>query len=143
MADLSITAANVVADDNVTIAPIKKRTGISGSAITAGELVYEQEDGDGVRRLYKADAGGLAMSLVKGIALNSAPGVNQPLVYAYDGIITLAGMTANSMYYLSDTAGKLCPAEDLGSGLFTTTIGLAVSASSLRLMINATQSQNP
>jgi len=139
MADLTITAANVVAVDD-SANPIKKRTGISGVAITAGECIYEREDGDGVKRLYKADNAALDTALAKGIALDSAPGVNQPVVYAYDGKIDLgATLTPGQVYMVSNTAGKICPSADIASvGEFITLLGMAVAANRLILITKPT-----
>jgi hypothetical protein len=129
MTDLSITAANVVAGSNSN-----QVVGIAGETITAGQVVYKSSS---TGKWMKADANagtaearGSDVSNV-GIALNGAA-LNQPLVVHKSGDITIgATMTAGIAYYLSDTAGGICPVADIGSGEYVVQIGLATSTTVL------------
>lgn len=122
MADLSITAANVLpGSDAVTEA------GTAGETITAGQAVYRDAT---TRKYMKADANSLtaAARQARGIALNGASN-GQPLTILKSGDITIgATVTAGTDYYLSDTPGGICPRADIGSGEYVCLIGIAKSA---------------
>ena len=83
MADISITAANVVAGANA-----RTLDGIAGATITAGQLVY-RDSVTGKYLLSDADSATVAARSVDGIALNSAS-LNQPLGVQIDGEIPSA-----------------------------------------------------
>ena len=52
------------------------------------------------------------------------------------GDITIgATLTAGTAYYLSDTAGGICPLADVGEGEYVCMLGLAKSTSILALNI--------
>ena len=127
MADLSITAANVqiAADPNIQ----HKR---AGAAITAGQAVYISTD-TGRALLADSNSATAEARVAFGIALNSAAS-GQPVAIQTGGDLTIgATLTAGVFYYLSDTPGGICPVADLGSGEYPCTIGMATSASVLRL----------
>lgn len=130
MADLTITAANVLKGANAVEEP-----GYAGETVTAGQPVYL----DPTTRLYmKADNNSAvaAARLPRGIALNGAS-ANQPLVIQRSGDITIgATLTAGTAYYLSDTPGGICPVADVGSGEYPCLIGIAKSTTVLGLGIN-------
>lgn len=129
MADISITAGNVVAGSGAhTVA------GICGETITAGQAVYRDATD---RKYYKADnnAAGAAARQPAGIALNGGS-LNQPIVVQTSGNITIgASLTAGTTYYLSDTPGGICPLADVGSGEYVVIIGVATSTAILALGI--------
>ena len=128
MADLSITAANVLAaSDTVT------KQGTCGEAITAGKAVYY----DTATKKYKlGDANGATgLRSCDGVAL-SGGAENQPLTVAIGGGINLgAVLTAGVAYYLSDTPGGICPVADVGSGEDPVLIGMAISTSVLDIQV--------
>lgn len=131
MADLSITAANVVAANTAA-----RQSGMAGETITAGQAVYLDPT---VKKWLKADSNSAtaAAKTAGGIALNAAA-LNQPLAVATSGDVTIgAALTAGSAYYLSETPGGLQPAADLASGENVCLIGLANSASVLNIAIQA------
>src|SRR5690349_19737444 len=109
MADLTITAANCVPG-----ADARLEQGFAGETITAGMPVYKASTG----LWMKADSNS-ATALARqatGIALTGSS-LNQPIVVQKSGSLTLgATMTAGIAYYLSDTAGGICPVADVGSG---------------------------
>lgn len=131
MADLTITAANVVKGTGASV-----RSGTSGATITAGQVVYE----DSTTATFKlADAdGAAALRSPVGIALNGASS-GQPIDILTGGLITIgATMTAGLAYYLSKTAGGICPVADIASGGYATVLGIATSTTVLK--VNITES---
>jgi hypothetical protein len=128
MADISITAANVVAGSDAV-----RESGTAGATVTAGQLVYL----DTSDMKYKlADANGAAaLRVPNGIALNGASN-GQPLSVQKGGDITIGGtMTAGIPYFLSDTPGGLCPLPDIGTGEYSCIVGIAKSTSVLAVNI--------
>lgn len=130
MTDISITAGNVVKGTNATV-----ENGHAGETITAGQAVYR----DASTGLYmKADNNGASATIrtPRGIALNGAS-ANQPLAIQKSGDITIgATLTPGTTYYLSDTPGGICPLADVGNAEYAVIIGIAASASVLRLGFN-------
>ena len=120
-ADLTITAANVIAGSGA-----KKTTGTAGASVTAGQVVYL----DSATNSYKlADNDAAGAKSPAGIALHASAS-GQPLTILSKGPVTIgATVTAGNPYYLSNTAGGICPFADLGTGETVTLIGLATSAS--------------
>jgi hypothetical protein len=128
MADLSITAANVIAGSDAV-----RESGTAGATITAGQAVYL----DTTDMKYKlADSNGAAaLRVPNGIALHGAAN-NQPIVLQKDGDLTIgATMVAGVAYYLSDTPGGICPVADLASGEYPCIVGIAKSTSVLSVHI--------
>lgn len=131
MADLTITAANVVAgSDAVT------ENGIAGATITAGQLVY-LDSSTNKYGLADSNSATAAVRVVRGIALHASL-ANQPLTIQRSGSITIgATMTAGVTYYASDTPGGICPVADVGAGEYSTVIGMASSTTVLVVAIQA------
>src|SRR5688572_11203202 len=101
MADLSITAANVVAAAGATI-----EHGTAGATITAGQVVY-RDDADKKYKLADNDSATAAARDPRGIALHGASN-GQPLAIARSGDVTIgAALTAGLAYYLSGTPGGI------------------------------------
>lgn len=120
MADLTITAASVVAGSGATI-----ENGTAGVAITAGQCVYK--DTSSLYQLSDAN-GAAATKTVDGIALHGAA-ASQPLTILKAGSITIgASVTAGLVYVLSATPGGIAPSADLASGWTTCILGVATSA---------------
>jgi hypothetical protein len=131
MADLSITAANVVAADNAV-----KETKLAGAAITAGQALYVDAD-SGKFLLADSDSATAAAKTASHIALNGAA-LNQPLTAMKSGDVTIgATLTAGATYFLSNTAGGICPDADVGSGENVCQIGIAKSTTVLSVRIQA------
>lgn len=128
MADISITAANCVPVSGATT-----KQGTAGETITAGKAVYKAA-ATGKWMLADADA---ASAEARGgaddgvwIALTGSS-LNQPIVVGR-GQITIGGtLTAGDPYYLSNTAGGICPFADIGTGEYVVLLGLATSAAIL------------
>lgn len=127
MADLTITAANVIAGTNAVV-----ERGVAGATITAGQPVYK-EAASSKYKLADNDSVATGATTPRGIALHGASD-GQPLDIQTDGDITIgATMTAGVAYYLSATAGGICPVGDLGSGKTVSLIGVSISTTVLRM----------
>lgn len=129
MADISITAANVVAGTNST-----RDNGIAGETITAGKAIYLSSTS---AKWMLADSNSATVEARKAtaIALNAAS-LNQPVSVLRSGDVTIgATLTAGAAVYLSDTPGGLCPLADVGTGEYVCQIGLAKSTTVLAVNI--------
>lgn len=129
MPDLSITAGNVAPGNNASIAH-----GTAGATITAGQAVYFDES-DSKYKLADCDSASAAARSPAGIALNAASD-DQPIAVLKSGRVTIgATLTAGVAYYLSATAGGICPVGDLSTGDYPVLIGIAESASVLKVQM--------
>lgn len=130
MADLSITAANVLAGADAVA-----KDGTAGATITSGQAVY-RDSADDRYKLADNNSATAAVRAPKGIALNSAA-AGQPIRVLTEGDITIgATLTPGVVYYLSDTPGGICPVADLAAGEYPTIIGIAESASVLNVKLH-------
>lgn len=131
MTDLSITAASVLAGSGARI-----EHGTAGTTITAGQVVY-LASATNRYGLADSNSGTAEVRAARGVALNGAAN-GQPLAIALAGPVTIgATMTAGVAYYLSDTAGGICPVADVGSGEYATILGIATSTTVLEVKIQA------
>jgi len=129
MADLTLTAANVLAGSNATT-----NLGTAGATITAGQVVYF-DDTTKTYKLADTDSATAAVRSPVGIALNGAS-AGQPLMVQTGGDITLgAVLTAGTAYYLSGNPGGICPVADVASGDYPVILGMAKSTSVLAIKI--------
>jgi len=119
MADLTITAANVLLSSGRT------DTGTAGATITAGQAIYIDASDSNKLKLAQSD-GTAAEADAVGIALHAAL-AGQPLRYAVDGTTINIGATTakNTTYVVSTTAGGVAPAADLTSGHRIVSLGYA------------------
>jgi hypothetical protein len=133
MANLSITAANVLQGSNAQI----KYGVLAGVTITAGQLVYVNP---ATGRYELADANTVATAQVAGVALHAAL-AGQPLAIQHGGRYYVgATVTLGLTYVLSATAGAIAPSADLTTGDYATHLGVAVSATEINIKINASGS---
>jgi hypothetical protein len=131
MADITITAANVLKGANAVI-----EKGVAGATVTAGQVVY-RDAADGRYKLADCDSATDGVRVPRGIALNGASS-GQPLEILMSGDITIgATLTLGATYYLSGNAGRIAPAADLATGDFPSVIGLATSTSVLKVNITS------
>lgn len=129
MTDIVITAASVAAGTGAVI-----ERGTAGGTITAGQVVYK-DAADGKFKLADNDSATAAARNPYGIALNSASN-GQPLAVIRSGDLTAGGtLVAGTAYYLSGTAGGICPLADVTSGHDPILLGLAKSTTVLHLDI--------
>lgn len=120
MADLTITAANVVLSSG------SSSSALAGETITAGQAVYQNS---ATLAVWKAQCDGTAAEATAvGVALNGG-GAGQPIAYALPGSTINIGATTvkTSTYHLSATAGGVCPEADLVSTNKRTRIGYATA----------------
>lgn len=133
MADLSITAANVLPGANAVI----ERTFTAGATITAGQVVY-LESATTTYKLADGDSATAEIRSPRGIALNGAS-AGQPLAVQTAGSITIGGtLTPGLAYYLTKVAGGIGLVAEIATGGYATVLGIATSASVLK--INITES---
>ena len=130
MADLTITAASVVAYAGATI-----EHGTLGATVTAGQTVY-LDAADSKYKLADANSATAAVRATKGLALNG--GVDgQPVAVLIDGDVNPgATVTVGGVYVQSATAGGIAPVADLASGHYTTIIGIGLAANKLRVKLH-------
>lgn len=129
MTDLVVTAANVLQGAGAVT-----EAGVLGGTVTAGQAVYK--DATGAWLAADSDSATALARSAKGIALTGG-GLGQPVVVQKSGEITIgATMTAGIAYYLSNTAGGICPVADVGSGEYAGLIGIAKSTTVLSLGFN-------
>jgi hypothetical protein len=132
MADLTNTAAIVVADANSTT-----ESGVLGATVTAGQVVYK-DTSDNRWKLADNNGASALIRTPQGIALNGGA-AGQPVRVLRGGSITIgATMTAGVAFYLSDTPGGICPVADLAVGEYPSVIGIATSTTVL--LVNFTPS---
>lgn len=130
MADVSVVAAEVLPASDT-----QYTDGILGATITTGQTVY-YDPSTSTYKLADANASSTTAS-VKGIAMNG--GVSgQPVKIANAGTLDPGfTVTVGAVYVQSATAGGIAPVADLATGHFTAIIGLGITASNLKLILNA------
>lgn len=132
MTDISITAANVLPGSDARV-----RFGNFGATVTQGQVVY-LDSADGEFKLADADSATDGVRVPIGIALNAGSD-GQPGAVQTSGQITIgATLTPGTAYYLSPVAGGIAPLADVGVGDDYVLLGLAISASVLKLDIQVT-----
>jgi hypothetical protein len=136
VADLTITAANVLKGDSAVVVTNYN----AGESITAGQVVYLKSTDS---EWYKAQCDGTAeesgYGVTVGVALH-ASGNGQPLAVQTGGQITIGATTvATTNYVVSDTAGGIAPHADLSTaGWYYTRVGHAISTTVIQLNLLAT-----
>ena len=125
MADLTITAANVVWSSGS--GPVSGYN--AGASVTAGQCVYlDSSTNPATLKLAQCD-GTAAEAAAVGIALHAA-GTGQPLAYAPTGAVINIGATTakTTTYMVSAAAGGVAPQADLVSTNKITRLGYATDA---------------
>jgi len=132
MADIVVTAANVVAGSNA-----KKATGVAGATITAGQTLYADSAASFTLKPGDANASSVTAKIV-GVALHGAS-ANQPITYVYedDDFTPGATLTTGTIYVASGTAGGIAPAADITTGWYPTVLFIAKSTSKAVLKLVA------
>ncbi|HEY3694067.1 hypothetical protein [Phenylobacterium sp.] len=127
MADIVVTAASVLPGAGAVIAQ-----GTAGETITAGQAVA-LNSATGLYMKADADNATAALRVAAGIALCGASN-GQPISVQTAGKVTLnAALTASEPFFLSATAGGICPKADIATGMYTQLIGMADSTTVLNL----------
>jgi hypothetical protein len=125
MADISITASDVLGDDS------EHETLPAGEVIAAGDTCYKSAN-----TWLKADADASttdsAKSVVRGMALNSALVAGQKVKVQKKGVVTVGSvLTVGEIYVQSGGAGKICPKGDLAANDWVTVVGVGKTATQL------------
>lgn len=137
MADITVTAANVVTYSGATVA-----SGTAGATITAGQLLYADSTDSSKLKLADADNSSATATIV-GISLNGASD-GQPVDYVTAGGINPGGtVTVGTIYVASGTAGGLAPHGDLMSNDYVSLIGVGTTASRIEMKIQNSGVQVP
>ena len=127
MADISVTATAVLPGSNAVT-----ENGLLGAAVTAGQVVYKEAT-TGTWKLADADSATAEVRQGSAIALNGGAS-GQPVRVLRSGDLTLtAVLTAGLAYYLSNTAGGICPVADIGAGEYVELVGIAKSTTVLNV----------
>ena len=126
MADISITAANVI--PSVNAETVRKN---AAETITAGQVVYLNTSG----LVAKADANlSAAAATVYGIAANGGGSGQLITVVKKDPALVIGATVAiGDILILSATAGGIAPAADLATGHYCTVLGVAISTTAINL----------
>lgn len=132
MADVTITAGSVAPSGST----YTKTLVTFGEAVTQGMSVYLKSSDS---KYYKAQADGTAEeSTVAGIALSSCS-TNQLGAILTSGTLTIGGtVVKGTPYYVSTTAGGICPFGDLGSTNYVSLIGFATTTGIISVSLNPT-----
>jgi hypothetical protein len=131
MADISITAASVVASSSALVV----RNYNFGATVTAGQAVY-LDTSTFTWKLIDRDAAvtGNELATSKGIALNSGASGQPAAVCVKETDFTPGGTLSNGLaVYASDTAGGITQADIPTTGDYPTVLGLAKSTSKMNL----------
>lgn len=128
MADLTVTAASVIAGSNA-----KTVAGTFGATITAGKAVY-QDTSDNKWKLADANLSAAA-AVLGGIALNGGSDGQPALIQTGGNINPGATVVVGTIYVLSATAGGICPAADLVSGMYTNIVGIGTTSSNIAMQV--------
>jgi hypothetical protein len=132
MADLTITAASVIAGSGAKIV-----SGTAGASITAGQVVYKDTSDSDKLKLADNDSATAAVRSPVGIALHAAAS-GQPLSYVSRGPVTIgATIAAGGVYSVSSTPGGICPVADIATGDYNTVLGVATSTTVLDVLIHS------
>jgi len=139
MSDISVTQSAVKAANSDTV----KATGVAGEAIDIGKSVY-LDPGDGKVKKAQGTNSTHTANLV-GVALTNAQGDGQPIVYGSEGDITFnSALTTGQTYVVSAAAaGGIAPVSDLASTNYVAVLGVATSATNLKLAPIPTSAQKP
>lgn len=135
MANLVQTAANVLDQ-----AGANYQLGRFGATVTAGQTVY-YDSATGTWKLGQATT--QAAAAVKGVALDGGASGQWGVIQTDGDVNVGATLVVGTTYAVSAAAGAICPVADLVTTNWVCILGTAISASVLRLKINATGVQVP
>lgn len=139
MGNVSITASAVKTSSS---SAALKTAGVSASAFTAGQPLYLTAG----NKLAPAGAAEVSpLNQLKGIALCSCPGADQPCYYAKEDEDFNPGFTpvVGETYVVSHTIGAICPIGDLGASDEVNYIGVGKAGGKLSLKCYATGIAKP
>lgn len=122
MSDLNITASSVLQSGNAVV-----RRAVAGATLTRGMGFYlDSTDANKAKGAINTSA--TAAALV-GVVLNDVASGQVFDWVGLDSTFTVgATLTVGKVYAVSNTAGKFCPIEDVGSGGYVTVAFVASTA---------------
>jgi hypothetical protein len=131
MADLTVTPANVVPGSNAST-----MQGTAGETITAGKAVYLSPT---TKKWMLADSDSVTTAARDAVAVAlTGSSLNQPIVVQKGGDVNPgATMIAGVSYYVSNTAGGICPDADVGTGEEVVLVGIATTTTNLALQFKS------
>lgn len=128
MANLTLTASAVIPGANAII-----ETGVAGTTIAAGDVLYRDTADSNKLKLADANDPSAIVRAVRGIAICSASAGQRVSYVTEDDNLTL-GTTLFAIgdgLILSGTPGKIAPEADLASGMYRTNLGIAVTTGAI------------
>ena len=128
-----ITYSGVATPNSMALVKIR----VAGGAIDKHDLVYI--DATDNNKVKAADNDAAASAVLYGMALHAAS-TGEFVLIAIDGaVVTVGGgLTAQTTYYASSTAGKTAPLGDLASGDYISRFCFASTTTQLTIDINNT-----
>ena len=130
MADLTITRQDVALSTSA-VSFIRVQV---AEAVTQGQPLYRAATNS---KYYKAAATSATSAAATVVAMTPASAEGYCLAVKSGDVIIGATTTQGTTYVVSATAGGIAPHADLGSGNYVTTLGIAISATVIRLNIQA------
>jgi hypothetical protein len=127
MADISITATAVVPVSGYGFVDM-----VAGEAVARGKPVYTKA-ADGLAYLASCETTS-ALATVTGIALNDGA-ANQPVRIMTSGNVAYGSVFTVGMIYVLSASGAIAPHSDLASSDYVSVLGVATTATNLRLAI--------
>ena len=113
----------------------------AGGSISKHDWVYIDTANNGVVKQAQADGTELE-GTVYGMALHAASSGEFVLIAIHGAVVMVGGgLTANTRYVLSETAGATAPQGDLTSDSYISEVCFALSTTSLKIDINNTGNQ--
>ena len=138
MADISITGANFgIASSTCKAVQVQV-----GEAITRGMPVYL--DGTNNNKAMKALNTATASTAVYGFAASESAADGDYILVVTTGVIkTGASMTVGQAYYLSTTAGAICPFADLNTNDYINLLFRATTSTTATIVLENSGIQSP
>lgn len=138
MADITVTAASARRGAEYT-----QTTGVTGEAITAGQVV-SLDSSDAKVYLSDANSGTSQRKKISGIATHSVTSADQPITYQAAGYFNPGGtVVVGTIYIMSATGGGIAPSTDAASGHTISILGVGYTATLIRLNIFNAESAVP
>lgn len=143
MADVTITATNVVPPNASTTIRATPSNVICGEAIAAGETVCLLAADS---KYYRGDANDADKRNIKGIAGNSAVVAGQRIdVITQSPALEIGthGQAVGTPLFQSPTPGKLCPYGDLSTGALPVLMAYASTATAIQVLLATATTPKP
>ena len=136
MGDIAVTAGDVSPGTDAGL----DVTGTAGAALTAGQVVYYSASAD--EYLVADTETSSTTADADGVVVCTAADT-QKCVVQKTGQIDIGGTVVVGTVYVLSVTGKIAPADDLATGDWVTVIGIGVTATDIKLGINASAVQVP